>query len=55
MWKIVVGQADNYTTGCLLDFPYFRYHYKMIAIYLRKQKVLYANLKAIIQINLLEI
>ena len=55
MWKIVAGQADNYTTGCLLDFPYFKDHYKMIAIYLRKQKALYANPKAITQINLLEI
>ena len=51
----MAGQADNYTTGCLLDFPYFKDHYKMITIYLRKQKALYANPKAITQINLLEI
>ena len=22
--KIVTGQGDDYTTGCLLDYPYFR-------------------------------
>ena len=21
--KIVTGQGDDYTTGCLLDYPYF--------------------------------
>ena len=21
--KIVIGQGDDYTTGCLLDYPYF--------------------------------
>ena len=30
--KIETGQADDYTTGCLLDFNYFNKHYKMIAI-----------------------
>ena len=22
--KIVTGQGDDYTTGCLLDYPYFK-------------------------------
>ena len=22
--KIMTGQGDNYTTGCLLDYPYFK-------------------------------
>ena len=22
--KIATGQGDDYTTGCLLDYPYFR-------------------------------
>ena len=30
--KIATGQGDDYTTGCLLDYPYFTNHYKMIAI-----------------------
>ena len=35
--KIATGQGDDYTTGCLLDYPYFKDHYKMIAIDLSKQ------------------
>ena len=37
--KIVTGQGDDYTTGCLLDYSYFKYHYKMIAIDLSKSKM----------------
>ena len=38
--KIASGQEDDYTTGCLLDYPYFKENYKMIAIRLSKQEVL---------------
>ena len=38
--KIVTGQSDDYTTGCLLDYPYFKKCYKLTAIYLRKQQEL---------------
>ena len=24
IWKIATGQGDDYTTGCLLDYPYFK-------------------------------
>ena len=24
--KITIGQGDYYTTGCLLDYPYFKKH-----------------------------
>ena len=24
IWKIETGQGDDYTIGCLLDYPYFR-------------------------------
>ena len=34
--KILTGQGDGYTTGCLLDYLYFKYNYKMIAIDLSK-------------------
>ena len=27
--KIARGQGDGYTTGCLLDYPYFADTYKM--------------------------
>ena len=36
--KIATGQAGDYTTGCLLDYPYFKENYKMIAIDLSKQQ-----------------
>ena len=49
--KITVGQGDDYTTGCLLDYTYFKKYYKMIAIDLSKQQALDANPKAIQQIN----
>ena len=28
--KISTGQGDDYTTGCLLDYDYFKKYYKMI-------------------------
>ena len=30
--KILIRQRDDYTTGCLLDYNYFKEHYKMIGI-----------------------
>ena len=38
--KIATGQGDDYTTGCLLDYNYFKNYYKMIATDLSKQKAL---------------
>ena len=49
--KIATGQGDDYTTGCLLDYPYFANTYKMIAVDLSKKKALHADLRAIQQIN----
>ena len=49
--KIAIGQGDDYTTGCLLDYSYFKDHYKMIAIDLSKQQALDADPRAIQQIN----
>ena len=48
--KIATGQ-DDYTTGCLLDYPYFKENYKMIAMDLSKQQALDADPRAIQQIN----
>ena len=45
--KIVTGQGDDYTTGCLLDYPYFTNTYKMIAVDLSKQQALDADPRAI--------
>ena len=49
--KVTIGQEDDYTTGCLLDYSYFKSHYKMIAIDLSKQQALYADPRAFQQIN----
>ena len=49
--KIATGQGDDYTTGCLLDYIYFKNYYKMIAVDLSKQQSLDADPKAIQQIN----
>ena len=49
--KSATGQGDDYTTGCLLDYPYFKENYKMIAIDLSKQQALDVDPKAIQQIN----
>ena len=49
--KIATGQGDDYTTGCLLDYIYFKNYYKMIAVDLSKQQALDADPKAIQQIN----
>ena len=49
--KIATGKGDDYTTGCLLDYSYFKENYKMIAIDLSKQQALDADPRAIQQIN----
>ena len=49
--KIAAGHGDGYTTDCLLDYPYFKENYKMIAIELSKQQALDINLRTIKQIN----
>ena len=49
--KIATGQGNDYTTGCLSKYPYFKDHYKMIAIDLSKQQALDADPRAIQQIN----
>ena len=34
--KIATDQGDDYTTGCLLDYPYFKKYYRLIIIDLSK-------------------
>ena len=53
--KIATGQVDYGTTGCLLDYNYFKNYYKMIAIDLRKQRPFDDDPKAINKLILLEI
>ena len=49
--KIATGQGDDYTTGYLLDYPYFKESYKLIAVDLSKQQTLDADPRAIQQIK----
>ena len=49
--KSTSGQDNDYTTGCLLDFLWFKEHYNLIAIDLSKQQALNADPKAVQQIN----
>ena len=49
--KIATGQGDDYTTGFLLDYPYFMDTYKMTVVYLSKQQALDADPRSIQQIN----
>ena len=45
--KVSTGQGDDYTTGCLLDYVYFKDNYRLIAVDLSKQKALDADPRAI--------
>ena len=49
--KVMIGKAEDYTTGSLLDYNYFKEHYKLVAVDLSKQKELDADPRAIQQIE----
>ena len=49
--KIATGRGDDYTTGCLWDYIYFKKYYKIIPVDLSKQQALDADPKAIQQID----
>ena len=49
--KIDIGQGDDYSTGCLFDYIYFKKYYKIIATDLSKQQALDADPRAIQQMN----
>ena len=49
--KTATGQGDDYTTGRLLDYQYFKDHYNLIAADLSKQKELDADSRTIQQIG----
>ena len=53
--KIAASQGDDYTTGCLVDYPYFKEYYKLILIDLSKQQALDTDPKAIKKLILQEI
>ena len=49
--KIATGHGDDYTTACLLGYPYVNNTYKMIALDLSKQQALDADPRSVQQIN----
>ena len=49
--KVMIGKGEDYTTGSLLDYIYFKNHYKLVAVDLPKQKELDADPRAIQQIE----
>ena len=49
--KVMTGKGEDYTTGSLLDYNYFKSHYKLVAVDLSKQKELDADPIAIQQIE----
>ena len=51
MQTISTGQGDDFATGCLLDYPYFKEHHQLIAIDLIKIQTLNADSKGIQQIK----
>ena len=49
--KISTSQGDDCATGCSLDYPYLKEHYKLIAIDLSLKQALDAHPNTIQQIN----
>ena len=47
----MIGHGDDYRTGCVLDYAYFKENYKMIAMDLIRQQELDADPRAIQQTN----
>ena len=45
--KVMIGKGEDYTAGSLLDFNYFKKHYKLVAVDLSKQKEQDADPRAI--------
>ena len=49
--RVMIGKGEDYTKGSLLDFDYFKKHYRLVAVHLSKQKELDADPRAIQQIE----
>ena len=49
--KLAAEKGDDYKTGCLLYYQYFKDHYQLIAVDLSKQKDLDGDPRAIQQIE----
>ena len=49
--KVMIGKGEDYTTGSMLDYNYFKRNYKLVAVDLSKQKELDADPRAIQEIE----
>ena len=49
--NVMIGKGEDYTTGSLLDYYYFKKNYKLVAVDLSEQKELEADPRAIQQIE----
>ena len=49
--KLTTGKGEDYATGCLLDYQYYKDHYLITACNLSKQKELDADPRTIQQIE----
>ena len=49
--KTATEQGDDYTTGCLLDYQYFKDHYNLIPVDISKEKEFDGDSRAIQQIE----
>ena len=49
--QVMIGKGEDYTTGSLLDYNYFKKHYKLVAVDLSKQNELDEDPTAIQQIE----
>ena len=49
--KFATRKGDDYTTGCLPDYQYFKDHYQLIAVDISKQKELDTDPRSIQQVQ----
>ena len=49
--KLMTGQSEDYTTGCLLDYEYVKNRYRLTAVDLSRQKELHVDPKVIQRIE----
>ena len=49
--KIAIGLEDDYTTACMIDYPYFKDHYMIAAIDVTKKQAFNADPKTTQQIH----
>ena len=45
--KVTTGRGDDYTTGCLLNYQYYKNHYQVIACDLSRKKALNADSRSV--------